>query len=200
LGSLFASATAALAGNSGFVVLRTALPPEQMVNAMLSTVHSIDRQLPLTQIQTMEQAISATEAPRRFNTGLITAFACAGVLLALLGIYSLIAFSAALRTQEMAIRMALGSRRTGVMGLMVTSAAKLAGAGCALGLVGALAASRLLRAFLFGVSSLDPLILALATGLVLLLSVTVSLFSPRWPKTACGVTKLEGAPPWRGFR
>lgn len=179
LGSLFASATAALAGNSGFVVLRTDLPPEQMVNAMLSTVHSIDRQLPLTQIQTMEQAISASEAPRRFNTGLITAFAGAGVLLALLGIYSVIAFSAALRTQEMAIRMALGSRRTGVMGLMVTSAAKLAGAGCALGLAGALAASRLLRAFLFGVSSLDPLVLALATGLVLLLSVTVSLLPAR---------------------
>jgi len=176
-GSLASSVSTAFAltGNSGFIVLRTALPPENMQNAMLSTVRSIDRQLPLTQMQTMEHAVSASEAPRSFNTGLITAFALAGVLLALLGIYSIIAFTAALRTQEMAIRMALGSQRSGILRLMVTAGAKLAIAGCALGIAGALLASGLLRAFLFGVSPFDPLVLALATGFVLLLAVTVSL-------------------------
>jgi len=180
-GSLAASASAAFAltGNAGFVVLRTALPPEHMENAMASTARSIDSQLPLTQMQTMEHAVSATEAPRRFNTGLITAFAVAGVLLALLGIYSIIAFSAALRTQEMAIRMALGSQRSGILGLMVMSGARLAVAGCALGLAGALLASGLLRSFLFGVSPFDPLVLALATVSVLLLAVIVSLLPAR---------------------
>lgn len=180
-GSLASSVSAAyaLTGNSGFIVLRTALPPQNMENAILSTVRSIDNQLPLTQMQTMEHAVSATEAPRRFNTGLITAFALAGVLLALLGIYSIIAFTAALRTQEMAIRMALGSQRSGILRLMVTAGAKLAIAGCALGLVGALLASRLLRAFLFGVSPFDPLVLALATAFVLLMAVTVSLLPAR---------------------
>lgn len=180
-GSLAASASAAfaLSGNSGFIVLRTALPPKNMQNTMLSTVHSIDSQLPITQMQTMEHAVSATEAPRRFNTGLITAFAIAGVLLALLGIYSIIAFTAALRKQEMAIRLALGSQRSGILRLMVGAGARLAIAGCALGVAGALFTSRLLRAFLFGVSPFDPLVLALAAVFVLLLAMIVSLLPAR---------------------
>ena len=66
-------------------------------------------------VQTMEHAISDSEAPRRFNTALISSFAAAAVLLAVLGIYSVIAFSVALRVQEMAIRMALGSQRSGIV-------------------------------------------------------------------------------------
>lgn len=72
------------------LLLRSALPPEQLENAMVSTVRSIDPQLTLAHMQTMEHAVSATEAPRRFNTGLTTAFAVAGVLLAMLGIYGII--------------------------------------------------------------------------------------------------------------
>ncbi|HET9183709.1 MAG TPA: ABC transporter permease [Candidatus Angelobacter sp.] len=180
-GSVAASASGAfaLSGNNDFIVLRTALPPKTMQNAMLSTVHSIDSQLPLTQMQTMEHAVSATEAPRRFNTWLITAFAIAGILLALLGIYSIIAFTAALRTQEMAIRMALGSQRSGILRLMMTAGARLAIAGCVLGVAGALFTSRLLRTFLFGVSPFDPLVLALAAAFVLLLAMGVSLLPAR---------------------
>jgi putative ABC transport system permease protein len=174
-GSLLSSATAALTGSGGYIVLRTALPPEQMANSLLATVHSIDPKLPLTQLQTMERAVSDSEASRRFNTGLITAFALAAVLLALLGIYSVIAFSVALRIQEMAIRMALGSQRMGILGLIVSSGVKLAALGCVFGLAGSLVASRLLRTFLFAVSPFDPIVLALATTSVLLLAVTVSL-------------------------
>ena len=104
----------------------------------------------------MEQAVSDSEAPRRFNTAIISAFAFVALLLAALGIYSVIAFSAALRVQEMAIRLALGSQRSGILSLIFGSAAKLAMAGCALGLLGAAAASRLLHSFLFGVSPFDP--------------------------------------------
>ena len=178
-GSLAATATSFLAGNNGYIVLRTALPPQQMTNAMLSTVHSIDPQLPLTQMQTMEHAVSETEAPRRFNTTLITSFAGAAVLLAILGIYSIITFSVALRVQEMAIRMALGSQRAGILNLIVMAGAKLAAAGCIIGLLGAVLASRLLRTFLFGVSPFDPLVLALAAVSVLLLAVLVSLLPAR---------------------
>lgn len=98
-----------LNGNGGYIVLRSALPLERMENALRATVRSLDPQLPLTQVQTMEHAISDTEAPRRFNTILITSFAVAAVLLAVLGIYSVIAFSVASRVQGLAIRMALGS-------------------------------------------------------------------------------------------
>ncbi|MGI8773367.1 MAG: ABC transporter permease [Acidobacteriaceae bacterium] len=168
-----------LNGNGGFIALRTAMPPEQMENALRATVRSIDPQLPLTQVQTMERAISDSEAPRRFNTALISSFAAIAVLLAVLGIYSVIAFSVALRVQELAIRMALGSQRSGIVRLVVTSGAKLAVIGCAIGLLGAMAASHLLSSFLFGVSALDPLVLLLAAVLVLLLALAASLLPAR---------------------
>ncbi len=168
-----------LNGNGGFVTLRTTMEPEQMENVLRATVRAIDPQLPLTQIQSMEHAVSDSEAPRRFNTAIITAFALAAVLLSLLGIYSVIAFSAALREQEMAIRIALGSQRAGILGLVFTSAAKLAAAGCALGLLGAAAASKLLRSLLFGVSPFDPFVLILAAVCVLMLALAASLLPAR---------------------
>ena len=163
-----------LNGNGGYIVLRSTFPPEQMENAVRAAVRAIDPQLPLTQVQTMEQAVSETEAPRRFNTALISSFAFAAVLLAVLGIYSVIAFSVASRVQEMAIRMALGSQRTGIMRLILLSGAKLAAVGCVLGLVGAVADSALLRSLLFGVSPFDPFVLTLAAVAVLLLAVSAS--------------------------
>ena len=108
-----------LNGNGGYIAVRTAMPPEQMENALRATVRSIDPQLPLNQVQTMEHAISESEAPRRFNTALISSFAALAVLLSVLGIYSVIAFSVALRVQEMAIRMALGSKRLEIVRLVV---------------------------------------------------------------------------------
>jgi len=164
-----------LNGNTGFITLRTAMPPEQMANVLRATVSAIDPQLPLDQVQSMEHAVSDSEAPRRFNTALISAFAIAAVLLTVLGIYSVIAFSAALRVQEMAIRIALGSQRSGILRLVFASAAKLAVTGCAIGLLGAVAASRLLRNLLFGVSPFDPLVLTLAVVSVLVLALAASL-------------------------
>src|SRR5215472_4764194 len=94
-----------LNGNGGFIAVRTAMDPEPMENSLRAAVRSLDPLLPLTQVQSMEHAVSDSEAPRRFNTAVISAFATAALLLAALGIYSVIAFSVALRTQEMAIRM-----------------------------------------------------------------------------------------------
>jgi len=168
-----------LNGDGGFVALRTTLEPEQMENLLRGAVRSIDSHLPLTQVQSMERTVSESEAPRRFNTVLISTFAIAAVLLAALGIYSVIAFSAVLREQEMAIRMALGSQRSGILGLVFTSAAKLALAGCALGLLGAVAASHLLRSLVFDVSPFDPLVLTLAAVLVLMLALVASLLPAR---------------------
>jgi putative ABC transport system permease protein len=168
-----------LNGNNGYIAVRTAMPPEQMENVLRTTVRAIDPQLPLTQVQTMEHAISDSEAPRRFNTALISSFAALAVLLAVLGIYSVIAFSVALRVQEMAIRMALGSQRSGIVRIVVASGAKLAAVGCVIGLVGAFAASHLLGSFLFGVSAVDPLVLTLAAVVLLLLTLTASLLPAR---------------------
>jgi ABC-type antimicrobial peptide transport system permease subunit len=138
-------------------------------------VRSIDPLLPLTQVQTVEQVVSESEASRRFNTALISSFAFAAVLLAVLGIYSVIAFSVASRVQEMAIRVTLGSQRSAILRLVLESGAKLAAIGCVIGLTGAAAASGLLRSMLFGVSPFDPLVLLLAAVCVLLLAVGASV-------------------------
>jgi putative ABC transport system permease protein len=168
-----------LNGNGGYVTLRTSLEPEQMENVLRAAVRAIDPQLPLTQVQSMERTVSDSEAPRRFNTVLISTFALAAVLLAALGIYSVIAFSAALREQEMAIRMALGSQRWGILRLVFTSAARLAVAGCVLGLLFAAATSHFLQALLFGVSPFDPLVLTLAAVSVVMLALAASLLPAR---------------------
>ena len=163
-----------LDGNGGYIVLRSALPPEQMENSLRTVVRSLDPLLPLTQVETMEQAVSSSEAPRRFNTVLIGSFAAAAVLLAVLGIYSVIAFSVASRVQEMAIRMALGSQRGAIIQLVLRSGAKLGLIGCLIGLGGAAAASGLLRSLLFGVSPFDPLVLTAAALGVLALALAAS--------------------------
>jgi len=168
-----------LNGNWGYIALRSETPPQQMASLLSATVRSIDPQLALDNIQSMEQAVSDSEGPRRFNTALVSAFAIAATLLAALGIYSVIAFSAALRSHEIAIRMALGSQRSEILALVFTSALKLAVVGCALGLLGASAASHLMRSFLFGVSPLDPLVLTLGAVFVLVLSLAASLLPAR---------------------
>ena len=166
-------------GNYGSIVLRTAMPPEQMENALRSTVRSIDPQLPLTQVQTMDQTVADSEGPRRFHTAVVSAFAGAALLLAVLGIYSVIAFSVASRLQEMAIRMALGSQRSGILRLILTSAAKLGAIGCAIGVLGSRALSRLLRSFLFGVNGSDPAVLSLSVAALLLLVLVASAIPAR---------------------
>jgi ABC-type antimicrobial peptide transport system permease subunit len=161
-------------GNSGNIVVRSTLPPRQMENSVRAVVRSIDPQLPLSQVQTMEQVVSQSGAPRRFNTVVISGFALAAVLLAVLGIYSVIAFSVASRVQEMAIRMALGSQRSDIVRLILISGLKLAAIGAVLGLAGAAAASRVLRSFLFHVSPFDPLVMALTAIAVFALALAAS--------------------------
>jgi hypothetical protein len=168
-----------LAGDGGSIVLRSALPPDLMADALRAVVRSIDPQLPLTQVESMDKVVGEGQAPQRFNTAVISSFAVAAVLLAVLGIYSVIAFSAALRTQEMAIRIALGSQRSTVMRLILLSGARLGLAGCGIGVVAAIFATRLLRSMLFEVDPLDPMVLALATVGIFALGLVASLIPAR---------------------
>ena len=109
----------------GYIVLRSSLAPEEMVATLRATVAGIDPLLALQQVQSMNDVVSEVEAPRRFNTTLITSFALGALLLAVTGIYAIVAFSVSLRSQEIAIRVALGARRAGIARLVLTSGAKL---------------------------------------------------------------------------
>jgi len=158
----------------GYITLRTALPPEEMTRTLRATVAEIDPQLALQQVQTMTAAISNVDAPRRFNTGLITVFALVALLLALTGIYAVVAFSASLRTQEIAIRMALGAQRKEIATLVLRSGARLALIGCGLGVLGAITVSRLIGSFLFEVSATDPVIYLVGVVIMMLTAIVAS--------------------------
>jgi len=166
-------------GTYGSIVMRSQQPPEQIVSSLRATVRFIDPQIPLTQVESMEQVVAEGQASRRFNTILISSFAAAALFLALLGIYSVIAFTAAMRTQEMAIRLALGSQRSSIMQLILTSGAKLGLAGCGIGVVAAVFATRLLRSLLFQVDPLDPFVMALAAISIFLLALAASIVPAR---------------------
>jgi putative ABC transport system permease protein len=179
-------------GNSGYVVVRSALPPDQMENSIRRVVRQLDSQLPLSQVQTMDDVVAQSEGPRRFNTAIISSFALAAVLLAGLGIYSIVAFSVASRVQEMAIRIALGSQRSHILRLVLVSGVQLAAVGCVLGLAGALAASKFLRTFLFEVSPFDPAVLAVAAVAVFALALTASAMPARRAAAVDPIQTLRG--------
>jgi len=152
---------------SGYITIRSSLDPEHMVRTMRSTITEIDPLLALREVRSVTEAVSAIEAPRHFNTDLITAFALGALLLAITGIYGVMAFSVAQRAQEIAIRMTLGAQRTAIAKLVLASAAKLALFGCGLGVLGSLAVSRLLSSFLFGVSPTDPLVYTVCVSIMM---------------------------------
>jgi hypothetical protein len=154
--------------NCGYIALRTAIEPEQMANGLRATVCSLEPQLPLDQVQSLERTVSDSEAPRRFKRR------SSPPLPSRHSASTASSRSRPLRMPEMAIRIALGSQRPGILRLVFTSAAKLTVAGCAVGLLGAAAASRLLRSFLFGVSPFGPLVLLLAAVFVLMLALLAS--------------------------
>jgi putative ABC transport system permease protein len=168
-----------LHGSSMSFAVRTAYDPQFVESAIRQTVRSIDTQLAVSNMQTMEQAVSKTEAPRRFNTSVISAFALIAVGLAALGIYAVIAFAVAQRKHEIGIRVALGAQASQIMRFVVSGGAKLGLLGCALGILGAVGMSRMLSRFLFQVSPFDVSIYCAAAFGVLLLSLAASLLPAR---------------------
>jgi len=162
-----------------FITVRSALPPEQIIHTVRSTVVGIDPLLALDQVQSMTEAIANVEAPRRFNTGLVSAFALCALMLALTGIYALVAFTASLRTHEIAIRMALGAQRGRIAGLILSSAAKLALLGCTFGVLASLAVSRIITSLLFDVSATDPFIYLAAVLIMMATAILASVLPAR---------------------
>jgi putative ABC transport system permease protein len=172
----------------GYITLRSSLEPKQMTHVLRSAVAEVDPLLALDQIRTMAEAMADVEAPRRFNTDLMTSFAASGLLLALTGIYAVVAFSVTMRTREIAIRMALGAQRSSIARMVLISGMKLALLGCGLGVLGSLAVSRLVSSFLFGVSATDPLVYA---GTILTMLVIAILASALPANRAASADPVE---------
>jgi putative ABC transport system permease protein len=162
--------------SSGYITLRSALDPDHMIQTLRSTIAEIDPLLALQNVRPLDAAISEVESPRRFNTNLITAFAGGALLLAITGIYAVMAFSVSQRNREIAIRMTLGAQRTNIAQMVLVSGGKLALLGCALGVVASLAVSQLVASFLFGVSASDPFTYSAAVLIMLLLALLASAY------------------------
>ena len=177
----------------GYIALRSSLDPEQMQNVLRSSVAQVDPLIALDQVRTMKEAMANVEAPRRFNTDLMTGFAAAALLLALTGIYAVVAFSVTLRTREIAVRMALGAQRANIARMILLSGVRLAVVGCALGVMASLAVSRLVASFLFGVSATDPAVYAVTIATMLAVAILASALPANRAAKADPVEALRSA-------
>jgi putative ABC transport system permease protein len=141
-----------------YLAMRTKSDPLQVAPAMRSEVAMLDRDQPIYSLMTMDQRISDSIAPRRFNMFILGLFAALALLLAAIGIYGIMAFSVVQRTHEIGVRMALGASTSDVLKLVMSNGFKLALIGIVIGLVVAFAATRVLSSLLYEVSARDPVI------------------------------------------
>jgi putative ABC transport system permease protein len=147
----------------------------RLAPALRDAVASLDPELPVFNVRMMDSVLAGSTSEPRFYAELISAFAALALLLAAAGIYSVLAYSAALRRREMAIRLALGAPRAHVAGLLFREAISLAGAGIAAGLVAAIVASRAIASLLFGLRPFDLPVYIATAGLLAAVAVVASL-------------------------
>jgi putative ABC transport system permease protein len=157
-----------------YVVLRTTADPQSLASAARVAVGELDKDLPVTNLRTMDELMSESMASPRFRTTLVSLFAVVGVLLAAIGIYGVMAYAVAERTHELGVRMALGADRGDVLRMVIGDAMRLVAGGVTLGVIGAAAASRLIGSLLFGITPTDPTTFA---GIVALLTATALVAS-----------------------
>jgi putative ABC transport system permease protein len=135
-------------------------------------ISALDRNVPLTTIRTMDEKFSEATAQARYNALLLGLFAALALIMSQMGIYGVISYAVSARTHEIGIRMALGAERRAVLRLIIGQGMKLAAAGLAIGLIAAVAATRLIKTLLFGVEANDPMTLC---GVALLLAIVALL-------------------------
>jgi ABC-type antimicrobial peptide transport system permease subunit len=148
------------------LIVRTEGDPAALRGAIREAVLAVDGSEPVSNFETMPDAIGESLAPRRFVVTLLGVFAAMALLMAVLGLYGVVSYAVSQRTQEFGIRVALGAGRGEILGMVVGQGVRLAGAGAAVGLVASLLLGRLLRSQLFEVSPFDPVIFA---GMVVIL-------------------------------
>jgi len=159
------------------IAARTGGDPLSMTKSIAAVVQSMDSDLPLDQVRTMDQLVDESLAGDRFSTVLFAGFAGVALLLAAIGIYGVMSFAVAQRTHEIGLRMALGADPYHVLRLVLREGMLLAFAGLAAGLAGTYFVGRLMRTVLYHVNPMDPTAISAVTA-VLLLSALLACYIP----------------------
>ncbi len=163
--------------HEAFIVLHTSGDPHSVAAAARREIHTLDRDLPVFEIRTMDEIIGRSARNREFSVMLLGLFAALALVLAAVGLYGVLSYVVSQRTGEIGIRMALGAQSSEVRRLILMQGMKPALAGILAGLVGAAFGTQLLRSLLFGVSPGDPLTFV-AVPLVLLTVAAIACLIP----------------------
>ena len=161
------------------IVVRTAQDPAALLSSVTATLHRINNGIAVSNETTIDDTIEETQAAllHRFSAWLIGGFASAALILSVVGLYGVIAYSVRQRRREIGVRIALGAQRTAIYTLVLGEAGRLIGTGLVLGLIGSVIASRLLRSLLFGVKEWDPMTLSCVSVMLAVVSLA-AMFLP----------------------
>jgi putative ABC transport system permease protein len=165
-------------GRTSIVVVRSALPPQEMSRWIRSQVAALDPTLPVDMATLRERVAKLADQPR-FQTTLVSFFAATGLSLAMIGLYGVIAYLVAQRTQEIGVRMALGADKGDILRLVMGRSLRLILSGIVVGLVAALAATRVLSSLLYSIGPHDPVTFGLVTLLLVLVAIIAALIPAR---------------------
>jgi len=159
--------------------VRTNIEPASLARAVKSAVWSVDRNLPVSHVETLENTIGNATWQSRFSLLLIGMFSALALVLAMIGIYGVMAYEVAQRTHEIGIRMALGANRGGIASLIARQSLPVALIGIACGLGAAAALAKLMRGMLYEIDPADPLTFASVAALVLIVATLAALVPAR---------------------
>ncbi len=173
------------------IAIRATQDPTALASALRETVRALDRNLPVSDVQTMERITAAALAGPRFAAFLLGIFALLALTLAAVGTYATISLLVSERSHEIGIRMALGAEPRTIVSAVFREGLGLAGFGIALGIVGALLLSRLLETLLYGVTSLDPLTFAVVPAMLTAVALLASVMPARRAASLDPVTTLR---------
>jgi putative ABC transport system permease protein len=139
------------------LALRSGGDPTRLVSAVRAAVREVDPEQPIARVQTMDELVNRNLGPRRFSMALLGLFAALALVLAAVGIYGVMSFDVARRSQEIGVRMALGAEASGVLRLVLRQGLRLTAVGVVIGVIGSLFLTRLINSQLYGVGAIDPL-------------------------------------------